>query len=421
MLDVLTNFSGFKLGKGALARHEKSSGVTKLFFNFARSHFECALIGGRIAECNKQGRKFNRYHQELEITQTLANQRRRQIIGAAATAAISSPLWLSTANAQSALYFPTVGNWNTIDPQSAGLNPDSLASALDYAGRAGSNQVIVLHAGRLLAEQYLDATADTMADVFAVQKGVFSWLFGIAQSRGLIGINDVLSKYLGIGWTQLPPADEQRILVRHLLTMTTGLDDTLAASGQTGVTWHYNNVAYNYFKQALCRHVGVSLNQLTDEWLGKPLAWTHTKWIDRTSLLPNGTPISALMMNARDLARFGLAVQARGRFGNTQVLNDASFLRDSLKPGSEANPAWGYLWWINNQSHYMQAYSPNVIAGTWAPSAPADLYGAQGAREQRLLILPSRSLVIVRIGTKVPAELGNFDDEFLRLLLKGAL
>lgn len=352
--------------------------------------------------------------------QSEPNQRRRRIMVAGATAAISSPLWFSTANAQDNLYFPTPGHWDTLDAQSAGLNPDSLEAALDYARHAATNQIVVLHAGRLLAEQYVEATVDTMADVFAVQKGVFSWLFGIAQSRGLIGVNDVLSNYLGVGWTQLPPADEQLILVRHLLTMTTGLDDTLKAAGETGVTWHYNNVAYNYFKQALCRHLGVSLNQLTDAWLGRPLGWTHTKWIDRATLLPNGQPISALLMNARDLARFGLAMQAGGHFGATQVLDDASYLRDCLKPGSKANPAWGYLWWINNQSHYMQAYSSKVIPGTWAPGAPADLYGAQGARDQRLLILPSRSLVIVRIGAKVPAELGNFDDEFLRLLLKGA-
>ena len=364
-------------------------------------------------------------HEEIEIRQTHPNQRRRQIMHAGAATALSlplsSPLWCSATTVQTNLYFPTAQRWNTTDAQSAGLQPDSIASALDYARRAASKQIVVLHAGHLLAEQYVDATVDTMADVYAVQKSIFSWLVGIAQSRGLISIDDSLSIYLGDGWTKLPAADERRILVRHLLTMTTGLDDSMAAAGQTGVTWHYNNVAYNYFKQGLCRHLGVDLNQLTEAWLGKPLGWTQCKWVDRATLLPNGQPISALLMSARDLARFGLAMQAGGRFGSAYVLNDAAYLRDSLRPGSPTNPAWGYLWWINNQSHYMQAYSPKVIPGALAPDAPSDLISSHGANDQQLLVLPGRSLVIARIGTKVPAELGNFDREFLRLLLAGAV
>ncbi len=317
----------------------------------------------------------------------------------------------------SELYFPQSDRWETADAATAGLKESSIESALDYAQRAASRQIIVLHRGRLLAERYFDSTADSTADVFAVQKAVFSWIFGIAQTRGLIHVDDVLSKHLGRGWTQLSAADEQNILVRHLLTMTTGLDDQLCAAGVTGVTWHYNNVAYNYLKLALCKLAGLDLNALTQAWLGAPLGWTHTRWVDRETLLPDGRPTTALLMNVRDMARFGLAMQAGGRFGDVQLLSDASFLRDCLKPGSAANPAWGYLWWINGQTHYMQAFSSKVTQGAWAPNAPADLYGARGANEQRLLILPSRSLVIARIGARPPKELGNFDDEFIQRLL----
>ena len=320
----------------------------------------------------------------------------------------------------STLYFPTVEHWETTTANRAGLQAGSVDAALEYAKRAASSQVIILHQGRLLAEQYVGADAKTVADVFAIQKAVFSWLFGIAQSRGLIHLDDALSKHLGEGWTQLPAAAECKILVRHLMTMTTGLDDALAASGETGVTWHYNNVAYNYLKYALCDLAGLDLNELTQRWLGEPLGWTHTHWVDRDNLLPDGRPLTALLMNARDVARFGLAMLAGGYFGQSAVLNDALYLRDCLKPGSAANPAWGYMWWINGQSHYMQAFSSRVNQGSWAPGAPADLYGARGANELRLLILPSHSLVIARIGERVARELGNFDDEFLSRLLEGA-
>lgn len=308
-------------------------------------------------------------------------------------------------------------DWPSCSPAAAGISASALDAALDYAQSAGSRQVIVLHNGHRLSERYYDSTPQTQYDVYAIQKCVFSWLVGIAQHQRALSIDDSLSSLIGAGWSKADQHIESRITLRHVLTMTTGLNDALEPAGRTGIDWHYNNVVYNYAKRGLCDRVGMDLNSMTDAWITEPLGLQHTRWVERDQLLPDGRRLTGLLMTARDLARFGLAMAAGGRFGVRQVIEDQSFLREALTPGSAANPAWGYAWWINGQSHYMQAMSSRVIQGAFAPNAPADLYGGRGAMEQRVLILPSRSLVIVRLGSRAPREAGNFDDEFLGRLL----
>lgn len=314
-------------------------------------------------------------------------------------------------------YFPDSNSWQTTTAAAAGLSDRSLAAALDYARSAASRQLIVLYRGRIVCEHYVDSSAEQAFDVYAIQKALFGWLLAIAQSRSLCSIDDSLTSLIGTGWSNAPGDFEARICLRHVLTMTTGLGDDLLPAGEVGQTWHYNNVVYNYAKRALCERAGIDLDTLTRQWLSEPLGLTHTRWVDRPTLLPDGRPITALLMTARDLARFGLAMSAQGCWQSRRVVPDPAFLRDTLTPGSLANPAWGYAWWINGQSHYMQALSSRVHQGAFAPRAPVDLYGARGALEQRLLVLPSRSLVVVRLGTKAPREAGNFDDEFLVRLL----
>lgn len=316
-----------------------------------------------------------------------------------------------------ALTFPAGNDWPRTTPGPAGLAAASLADAFAYARAAASRQVVVLHAGCLLAEQYDGAGADDVFDTTAVQKAVVSWLVGIAQHRGLLRLDEPLSALIGAGWSRAPRAIEDAVCVRHVLTMTTGLNDALEPAGRTGVTWHYNNVVYNYCKRGLCERAGLELDVLTRAWIGEPLGFERTRWVDRDARLPDGRPYTALLMNARDLARFGLAMAAGGRFGDCEVVADKEYLRDCLRPGSLANPAWGYGWWINGQAQYMQAMSDRVHAGAFAPDCPAELYGARGAMEQRLLVLPSRGLVIARLGERAPREAGNFDNAFVSRLL----
>src|SRR5262249_45727173 len=154
----------------------------------------------------------------------------------------------------------------------------------------------ILYNGRIMAERQWDPdkqkvssqfefkrTPDgqTLEDVASVQKSVAATLFGIAQHKGLIRIDEPAAKYLGAGWSKTTPAQEQKILMRHLLTMTSGLSDGLEFEAEAGTKWRYNSIAYQKTMRALAKVTGKSENDLTREWLTGPLGMSNSYWQER--------------------------------------------------------------------------------------------------------------------------------------------
>jgi CubicO group peptidase (beta-lactamase class C family) len=279
---------------------------------------------------------------------------------------------------------------------------------------------VILEGGRLAVNEAFGCKPDAAGDVFAVQKGLFALLLGLAREEGVLDVDDPLSKHLPAGWTRLPEADEARLTVRHVLTMTTGMDDALEPEGEVGRTWRYNNAAYNYLKRILVGRTGRDLQSLTRTWLLDPLGMRHTRWVDRDGVLPDGRRISGLETSALDLARLGLLVLADGRWGGASLLPDPAYRRGMLAPGSDANPAWCWLWWRNDQQRFMVPFRDRVYEGVPIPEAPRDAVMAQGAGDNRLYVLPSAGRVVVRRGRRAfaPGERRSFDRELWNHLVE---
>jgi len=152
-------------------------------------------------------------------------------------------LWADELPSESSLYFPpNQGTWETVQPEQVGWDGAKLQKALDYAGENRSSGVVILHKGKILAEQYFEAqgmksvklrqrvlgkdkAGHAIEDVASVQKSITSILVGIAQQKGLLKIDDPVSQYLGAGWSRATREQEQAITIRHLITMTSGLTD----------------------------------------------------------------------------------------------------------------------------------------------------------------------------------------------------
>ncbi len=62
------------------------------------------------------------------------------------------------------------------------------------------------------------------------------------------------------------------------------------------------------------------------------------------------------------------------------------------------NKAYGYFWWLNGKSNYRLPGSEIEYSGTLIPNAPSDLIAGLGKNDQKLYIVPSKNLVIVRMG-----------------------
>ncbi len=333
------------------------------------------------------------------------------------------------------LYFTTETEWETASPESLNLNTTALDTALDFAMERKSSSVIILHRGRILAERHQDVASPSrryqgmmrgktsvshaIEDVASCQKSVTCVLVGIAQQKGLLKLSDPVHQHLGTGWSQATPEQESAITLRHLITMTSGLNVRLKYVAPAGTKWAYNTTAYSRSLTVVAKAAEMTANDVTREWLTGPLGMDDSKWVDRR--LPVNSTIAAnrfgFATSARDLARFGLLMLANGNWRNEVILSDQDYLKAATSPSQKLNPSYGYLWWLNGQKFALRG--TRRAMGSLLPAAPKDLFSAQGALGRRCSISPSRQLVMVRIGDS-PEKAGEpkFDQEFWRLLMK---
>lgn len=335
------------------------------------------------------------------------------------------------------LYFPTATEWEKVDPGSVDWNADALDQAVDFAMSRKSSGVVILHRGRMLAERFAavekpsiryrgmlhgnDANGRVIEDVASVQKSVASMLVGIAQEKGLLRISDPVHKHLGTGWSNATAEQESRITIRHLISMSSGLTDRLRYSDLPGTKWKYNTNAYCLSVRAVAAAAKKTPNEVTRAWLTKPLGMNDSRWVERrlAKVSPPETNKLGFATTARDLARFGLLVLARGKWNNKTVLGDQDYLRAALSPSQKMNPAYGYLWWLNG--HEATLLGLRRDRGPLNPAAPDDLVAALGALGRKCYVVPSLDLIVVRLGDN-PEVIGQqkFDVEFWSRLMKAA-
>ncbi len=335
------------------------------------------------------------------------------------------------------LYFPTAKVWEKVDPAAVGWNADALDQAVDFAMSRKSSDVVILHRGRILSEKYTpiekpsltyrgmihgqDPQGRVVEDVASVQKSVASLLVGIAQEKQLLKVSDPVHQHLGVGWSNATTEQESRITIRHLITMSSGLTDRLQYADPPGTKWRYNSNAYSLSVTVVAASAKMTPNELTRAWLTKPLGMNDSRWIERrqAKISPPEANKLGFATTARDLARFGLMVLARGRWNDETVLGDQDYLQAALSPSQKMNPAYGYLWWLNGHKATLPGLRRD--RGPLNPAAPDDLVAALGALGRKCYVVPSLDLVVVRLGDS-PEVIGQpkFDVEFWSQLMKAA-
>jgi len=317
--------------------------------------------------------------------------------------------------------------WPSTTTKAAGLSEGSLAAALSYAEAQKSSEVLILHRGAIVAEvswspplegpyarMRVGSTEDGHAieDVASVQKSFVSFLVGMALDRDLLDLEQPVSAILGSGWSSAPALAESKILLRHLLSMTSGLKPNGSFEAEVGSVWRYNTRIYSVTVALLEKVTKKSINELTKDWLA-PLAMTDTSWVERKWVRDADANNVGLATTARDLARFGQAVLENGEVGG-QAVGSKKHLAMALESSQDLNPAYGHLWWLNGKEFRLAARGRRVDS-FMVPSAPADLVAANGALGRFVWIVPSRELVIVRLGD-APAR--DFAEGFWSRLLE---
>lgn len=301
--------------------------------------------------------------------------------------------------ANDSLYFPPAKGtaWATLSPATLGWNESAVSELKTYLAERNTKAFIILVNGKIVLEEYFNGhTAADSWEWNSAGKTLLAFTTGIAQQEGLLNIHNKVSDYLGRGWTREPASKENAITCKHLLSMTSGLNDerqlirkmNLTYLADAGARWSYHNVFQKMF-DVVAAASGQKFENFFDEKLKNK--------IGMDGYWNKGIIFTIYHSTARSMARFGLLALNKGNWKGEQILNEA-FFNESTHASQSINPAYGYLTWLNGQSQYMLPNSQTVYQGSLIPNAPADMFAALGAKDQKLYIIPGRKMVIVRMG-----------------------
>ena len=312
------------------------------------------------------------------------------------------------------MYYPTIGSsvWDTKSIQTLGWNQSAVQPLLDYLALKNSKSFIILINGRIVMENYFnghDATANWYWA--SAGKTLTSTMTGIAQQENLLNINNKVSQYIGTGWTSAPLAKENLITCKNLLSMTSGLDDatdavdpaSLTYTADAGTRWAYHNV---YVKLQ-----DVVANASGQTWIN----YFNTKLRDKIGM--DGTWIqnlnnSVYRSTTRSMARFGLLMLNKGKWNSEQILNE-NYFNEATNTSQTINQAYGYLWWLNGKSSYHLPQSQLQFSGSIIPNGANDMFMALGKNDQKIYVIPSKKMVVIRMGDAADAvnpALSDFDN-----------
>jgi CubicO group peptidase (beta-lactamase class C family) len=323
-------------------------------------------------------------------------------------------LFISTSGAAQ-IYFPPIGpgEWEIMQPAELGYCPDRIDSLYALLEEADSKSFILLKDGRIVLEQYFGTyTQDSTWYWASAAKSLTAFLVGCAQEDGYLDIDDPTSDYLGEGWTVAPPEKEALISIRNQISMTTGLEtnvffpdcldpECMEYDVDAGDKWFYYNAPYRLTLDVLEEASGAGINLFTWNRLGSRIGMGGI-WFDYVRY-----------GKARDMARFGLLALNEGVWATDTVLADTQYFDDMTMQSQLFNEAYGYLWWLNGSNTFMAPGTSIVWPGELTPSAPDDMYAALGKNDQKIYVVPSEGLVVVRQGEnagQVLAGPSSFDE-----------
>ena len=274
------------------------------------------------------------------------------------------------------MYFPPNTNptWETKSISSLNWNQNAIQPLKDFLIQKNTKSFMILVNGRIVMEEYFNGHTSTDTWQWnSAGKTLVGTTTGIAQQEGLLDYNTKVSHYLGEGWTNTPLAKENLINSKHLLTMTSGLNDQNQLVIPSNLT---------YLADAGTR-------------IGMDGFWN------------NGVIFKIYHSNTRSMARFGLLALNKGKWNNEVIINE-TFFNESINSSQSINPSYGYFWWLNGKTSSMIPGGQEVYPGSLVSNAPADMYAAMGASDQRIYVIPSKKMVVIRMGDASDPSNPNF-------------
>ncbi len=278
--------------------------------------------------------------------------------------------------------------------------------------------VLVIYKDHIIAEEYADGYDESSLFLgWSMTKSILSTFYGILEHQGKM---DIMQKAPIDEWK-----DDERseITINDLLLMNSGLEwieDYGSISDVTRMLFEAKDVTTpQIFKEASHKpsehwNYSSGTTNLLSGILRKQfdthqayLDFPYENLIDRIGMYSmlleadmSGNYIGSSYSwgTIRDWAKFGLLYLHEGNWNGDQVFSE-EWAKYVSTPAPNAGGQYGGHFWLNR--------GPD----NFMPRVPKDAYSANGFQGQRVVIVPSKDLVIVRFGL---AEWPDFNfDQFL--------
>ena len=314
------------------------------------------------------------------------------------------------------------------------VSDDALKAMADYAARFDSYGLVVLHKGVVQSEWYRDGwDRYRFTQSQSMHKSLLPILIRFAIEDGVIAsVDDPVGQYIK-EWAK---KEKGKITIKQLMTMSSGLYEYpfslnpfsdafqwLFSSETTdilldtpldhepGTQFVYNNVNSEILGLIIERTTGKRYSEYLAEKLWQPLGNMPAQvWVDEEGGKAHTS--CCLLASTMDWARFG-AMLAKGGLLYGRRIVDEDWIEEMVTP-SELNPWYGYQIWLG----YQPGNPRTSPAGGYQQTEPFladDTYYASGYGAQRVYVVPSEELVIVRMGpadVRSPLKPG-WDNSFL--------
>lgn len=311
--------------------------------------------------------------------------------------------------------------------------------AAQYSADHNGDAVVVMRDGQIVFEAYQNAYGGITPHTLASGTKSFSCALMLrAAENGHLGIDERVADVIG-EWNGDP--NKSQITVRQLLSLQGGLstnpdfDPLLVAQSDTyelaindpaeyapGQAFIYDPLAFQAYALALERRSGEDPVEYLRNEVFAPIGLSGDEWerdAEGHPQMAGGASLTAPMW-----LRYGQLMLQNGTWESRRVL-PAAGVQECLTYRNEAYLGYGITWWLNRPVE--DSYDPDIDqvpadgtagpSGQIAPSQNANVVMAAGVGGQRLYLLPSERLVIVRFGSG-DSIVGEWsDDEFLRRLV----
>ena len=308
------------------------------------------------------------------------------------------------------------------------LSAERIQAVAAYSAAHGGHALLILQDGKMLHESYTNGhTKREPHRIYSGTKAFWCLTAFAAEKDGLLKLDERVCETL-TEWRDDPR--RSKITVRQLLDFSSGMEpvfglheneykdrtsSALKASvvGTTGKSFIYGPAALQVYHEVLKRKL-------------KAQKLTPTRYLERKVLAPLdlGPQRYLADQSGAPLLAAGFMQTARQWSGLGSWLLKHEDILSRIK-SSSANRAYGFGFWNNHAAESKSAREVDVedmLDKKWheqswrdaclCRSAPVDLIACIGSYGQRLYIVPSQKLVIVRLAKDSKPD----DAEMLRLL-----